>query len=711
MENQPDTNDRKKPSNGAGVPPRAWDVLQGLPGLRHSDDRSFVARCPAHDDHTPSLSVSLSEEGAVLLCCHASCPTEAVLGAVDLQMRDLFPATPHSQRSAEDETDSRHLEHPYRDLSGGIVVVVHRVEDRATGKKTRRPWRTPRGVRSTDVPIYRHPEVKEGSDPAVVVEGEHKADLLWELGICATCNLGGAGKWQEHHTEQLRGRHVIAWPDNDDPGRKHADAVCAALREAAASVRIVEPPAYLEKGGDVVDVLRSHDEAEVRRLIGAAAAWQPQETPTERVDDRPTIYAGAADLAATVDAAWEALEAHNDPVRLLRFGSTVVAVEEDEDIDVVVAEQSGDALRVLLARAARWITVKKQRNGERHESDAYPPLAVAKGMLAGNPSRLPSLGRVIRAPIMARSGRIVEREGYDRETRCWLASGVALPPIPMRPNEDQVRDAIQLIAEEWLGDFPFVDAADTANALALVLLPFARELIDGPTPLHLVEKPTPGSGASLLLGGSANVYLPVRCVWAATGNNPMVSSEMARRSVSIRLDAKVERPWERTQFRHPHLPVWTAEHRAVLLGAALTLLRAWHVGGRPKGKTSIGSFEEWAAVMGGILEIAGVEGFLANRERFYDRADREAAAWSTFIGAWLEKWGDADVGAKDLWELLEHVDPPSDLGRGNERSQRTRLGAVLASAVDRRYTIDGRQLRIASAGSRNRAAQYRLVLE
>ena len=168
--------------------------------------------------------------------------------------------------------------------------------------------------------------------------------------------------------------------------------------------------------------------------------------------------------------------------------------------------------------------------------------------------------------------------------------------------------------------------------------------------------------------------------------------------------------WERTQFRYLHLPAWTAEHRAVLLGAALTLLRAWHVGGRPKGETSLGSFEDWAAVMGGILGTGGVDGFLANRERFYDGADRETAACRTFIGAWLEKSGSAD-GAKDLWELLEHVDPTCDLGRGSDRSQRTRLGAVLTGAVDRRCTVDGRQLRVASAGTRKRAAQYRLVPE
>ena len=85
----------------------------------------------------------------------------------------------------------------------------------------------------------------------------------------------------------------------------------------------------------------------------------------------------------------------------------------------------------------------------------------------------------------------------------------------------------------------------------------------------------------------------------------------------------------------------------------LTLVQAWHAAGRPNGDAFLGSYESWAAVMGGILEVAEIDGFLANRARFYDRADRETAAWSAFIGAWHEGHGDTAVGAKDLWDLFE----------------------------------------------------------
>jgi len=54
------------------------------------------------------------------------------------------------------------------------------------------------------------------------------------------------------------------------------------------------------------------------------------------------------------------------------------------------------------------------------------------------------------------------------------------------------------LLDSLLGDFPFADQASRANALALLLLPFVRPLIDGPTPLHLIEAAKPGTGKGLL---------------------------------------------------------------------------------------------------------------------------------------------------------------------------------------------------------------------
>jgi len=188
--------------------------------------------------------------------------------------------------------------------------------------------------------------------------------------------------------------------------------------------------------------------------------------------------------------------------------------------------------------------------------------------------------------------------------------------------------------------------------------------------------------------------------------------------VSIRIDPKIDRPWERDggQFRHPNLLQWVSGTRGRLIAAALTLLRAWVAAGRPEGQANLGSYESWSRVVGGVLEVAGISAFLENRTRFYDRADRETGAWRVFVAAWYDRFGNKDVGVKDLWELIEPpdandgepVEPPVDLGHGSERSQRTRFGTAMAQAVDRRFTIDGVSMTIVSAGTYRRAARFRI---
>jgi hypothetical protein len=59
-------------------------------------------------------------------------------------------------------------------------------------------------------------------EPVVVVEGEAKVEALEKLGVLATCNAGGAGKWTREHARQLGGHPVIVLPDNDPQGHAHA---------------------------------------------------------------------------------------------------------------------------------------------------------------------------------------------------------------------------------------------------------------------------------------------------------------------------------------------------------------------------------------------------------------------------------------------------------------------------------------------------------
>jgi hypothetical protein len=211
--------------------------------------------------------------------------------------------------------------------------------------------------------------------------------------------------------------------------------------------------------------------------------------------------------------------------------------------------------------------------------------------------------------------------------------------------------------------------------------------------------------ADRLLGQTATVRFPVRCAWVVTANNPSVSTEIARRSIRIRLDPQRDRPWEREGWRHPELLAWVDEHRGELIWAALVLIQSWVAAGRPRfSGTALGSYEQWSHVIGGVLEHVGIGGFLGNLAEFYDLADIESAVWRAFVEAWWEKYHATEVGTAELFPIAQEIDG-LDLGSGSEKAQRTVFGKALGQQRDR---VVG-EYRITKAGEYRRAARWRLV--
>lgn len=211
-----------------------------------------------------------------------------------------------------------------------------------------------------------------------------------------------------------------------------------------------------------------------------------------------------------------------------------------------------------------------------------------------------------------------------------------------------------------------------------------------------------------VLGRSETVTLPIRWVWVATANNASVSTDIARRSIRIRLTPKQDRPWLRNDFRHPELRTWAAEHRGELIWAALTIIQNWIANGKPAPASQsfkpLGSFESWSRVMGGILECAGIKGFLANVLDFYEIADTEGAMWRQFVTVWWEKFGNQAVKASDLFPIAQEIDV-FDLGKGaTERAQRMAFGHKLSKQKDRIFG----DFRIEAAGVDHHARLWRL---
>lgn len=256
-------------------------LLSKLPDAKQAG-KGWSARCPAHEDRRASLSVGEGEDGRALVKCHAGCTFNAICGAVGLRVVDLMPTADKLPAPSKPKGKPRIVaQYDYRNEAGNVVFQVVRYEPKDF--KQRRPdgkggWTW--SVKGVRVVPYRLPELlAEPARPVVVVEGEKDADALARMGVLATCNAGGAGKWTAEHAAFLRGRRVVVVPDNDAAGRNHAEQVAGSLQGIAELVRVVELPGLPDKG-DVSDwIAAGGTKDELLRLAEAAPDWTPDAQP------------------------------------------------------------------------------------------------------------------------------------------------------------------------------------------------------------------------------------------------------------------------------------------------------------------------------------------------------------------------------------------------------------------------------------------------
>lgn len=206
-----------------------------------------------------------------------------------------------------------------------------------------------------------------------------------------------------------------------------------------------------------------------------------------------------------------------------------------------------------------------------------------------------------------------------------------------------------------------------------------------------------------ILGTSQRRKLKNTPFWVVTSNNPKQSDELARRTCPITLDARTENPELRTGFAD--VRTWCFENRWKLVQAALVLVQHWLNCGQPKGSVTLGSFQRWADVMGGILGCAGVAGFLTNYRDHLDSRDEESEEWRAFVGLWWETHASEAVTTQELIQLVRRTSAPSAVFRKpSDQGQLTALGSALKSRDGRIYG----GLRIVKVGMSRGYSRYRL---
>ncbi|AGW14997.1 DUF3987 domain-containing protein [Megalodesulfovibrio gigas] len=192
----------------------------------------------------------------------------------------------------------------YHDAAGEVVFQVTRWEPKSfTQRKPdgRGGWIN--NMQGVALVPFNLPAVL-AADEVFITEGEKDALALGKLGLVATTNAQGAGKWREEYGPHFQGKQVVILSDNDEPGRAHGEAVAKHLHGVAASVKVVELPGLPAKG-DASDWLAAGGTLEaLRELVAVAPVWEDAQEPA-----LPQGWELAQKILPRVPFPWEVLPA------------------------------------------------------------------------------------------------------------------------------------------------------------------------------------------------------------------------------------------------------------------------------------------------------------------------------------------------------------------------------------------------------------------
>jgi hypothetical protein len=328
--------------------------------------------------------------------------------------------------------------------------------------------------------------------------------------------------------------------------------------------------------------------------------------------------------------------------------------------------------------------------------------------------RLPTLTGITHTPTLRPDGSPLDRPGYDSETGIlYDPIGATFPPIPKAPTKEQAISALAEL-KRLVSTFPFTDDASRAVALSGILTAVIRRSIpsaplhaftaptagsgksllvdiasvistgreaaviaqgkteeemekrlgaaliagDGMISIDNCERPLGGELLSQaltqpllkirILGKSLLSEMPSNSAIFATGNNLSIIGDMSRRAIVCSLDPDCERPELREFDTHPLHVI--RKDRALFVLAALTVLRAFDVAGRPRQCAPLGSFEGWSAWVRDALVWCGEIDVVTTIERSR-QDDPKLEALANVVHQWDTAIGDRRVSASEVIDI------------------------------------------------------------
>lgn len=254
----------------------AEEVAQRLDAKRSG--KGWIARCPAHDDRSPSLSVGEASDGRLLLFCHAGCEFLDILAAIgisegtchkpDQEKRVRFSPEKKDDRrwrtlpdAMQECTPTGYTLTVWYFYSPTYVRVRYEKPSESGGKPEKvflpfreiKPGEWANFAPPAPRPLFRVADILARPDETVhYAEGEKCARALYVAGYLAT-TCGGQSSDSSTDFTPLAGRSVVVWPDNDQKGIEHAHRVATKLQKLGCIVKVMPIPEGAAPHSDVVD--------------------------------------------------------------------------------------------------------------------------------------------------------------------------------------------------------------------------------------------------------------------------------------------------------------------------------------------------------------------------------------------------------------------------------------------------------------------------
>jgi hypothetical protein len=283
---------------------------------------------------------------------------------------------------------------------------------------------------------------------------------------------------------------------------------------------------------------------------------------------------------------------------------------------------------------------------------------------------------IVDAPVMGSGKGLLESVAYI------VSVGSRLSAIPFTDDEEELRKKITtfLLSGSPLAVFDNVGEHQVLRSPVLASLITSQKWQDR------------------LMRTMESLELQSRTIWSANGNNIQIGGDMTRRVYRIRIVPDVEYPSQRdsSSFKIPDLEKYVEENRGEIIWHILRMAKAWIIAGRPKPEHPISesSFTEFVRLFDGMLNFAGVTGFLGDREELMTMVDPDRLTHIAFLDAWYQKFGSDEIAVGDLSKgisegssLLNSM--PAYLteiqGKKSAKSFQSAVGKYVSSLADRRF--------------------------